>query len=90
MRVHLLSPSNKDERKHYQGTILNHSSNCKTKEIKKHVGKIITDALSEKSCALWGVKKDGKNGLLNKNRWLKIQPNDLRFLENNLKFDSEI
>ena len=79
MRVHLLPASNKDSRKHYQDTILNHKSNCKTNEIKKYVSKSISDTLSEKSYALWGVTNGGRNGLLNKNKWLKMQPNDIGF-----------
>lgn len=88
MRVHLLPASNKDSRKHYQDTILNHPSNCRTKEIKKHVSKSISDTLSEKSYALWGVTNGGKNGLLNKRKWLKMQPDDIGFFYRDNKFFS--
>ena len=41
MRVHLLPASNADSRKHYTDTILNHSVNCKTEEIKKYTDRQI-------------------------------------------------
>lgn len=88
MRVHLLPASNADSRKHYTDTILNHSVNCKTEEIKKYVNKSISDTLSEKSYALWGVTNGGRNGLLNKNKWLKMQPNDIGFFYRDNKFYS--
>ena len=77
MRVHLLPASNADSRKHYTDTILNHSVNCKTEEIKKYVSNQISETLVDKSYALWGVTNGGQDGLLNKNKWLKMEPDDI-------------
>ena len=43
MRVHLLPASNTASRKHYIDTVLNHSVNCKTIDIKKHINKKISE-----------------------------------------------
>ncbi|URQ66597.1 hypothetical protein M9C83_08085 [SAR86 cluster bacterium] len=88
MKVHLLPASNPDSRKHYIDTILNHSVNCKTEEIKKYVNNQISESLVDKSYALWGVTNGGKDGLLNKNKWLKMEPNDIGLFYKDRKFYS--
>ena len=88
MKVHLLPASNTDSRKHYTDTILNHPVNCKTEEIKKYVNNQISESLVDKSYALWGVTNGGKDGLLNKNKWLKMEPNDIGLFYKDRKFYS--
>jgi len=88
MRVHLLPASNSVSRKHYTDTILNHSVNCKTDEIKKYVNEEISESLTENSYALWGVTNGGKDGLLNKSQWLKMKPNDIGLFYRDRKFYS--
>ena len=88
MKVHLLPASNPDSRKHYIDTILNHPVNCKTEEIKKYVNNQISESLVDKSYALWGVTNGGKDGLLNKNKWLKMEPNDIGLFYKDRKFYS--
>lgn len=88
MRIHLLPASDPDSRKHYTDTILNHSVNCKTEEIKKYVSNQISETLVDKSYALWGVTNGGQEGLLNKNKWLKMEPDDIGLFYRDKKFYS--